>query len=65
MKMKATISVLLIAGVLLVLTPLGDGKQRPGLELMLYYPLDEGGRQNRGGQVRKRSRRQIIGGRMG
>ena len=43
MKMKATISVLLIAGVLLILIPLGDGKQRPGLELMLYYPLDEGG----------------------
>ena len=38
MKMKAMIS-LLIAGVLLILTPLGNGKQRPGLELMLYYPL--------------------------
>ena len=43
MKIKVTISVLLIAAVLLILTPLGDGKQRPGLELMLYYPLDEGG----------------------
>ena len=65
MKIKATISVLLIAGVLLILIPLGDGKQRPGLELMLYYPLDEGGGRTVEDKSGKRSRRQIIGGRMG
>lgn len=39
------VSVLLIAGVLLLLTPFSSvhGKQRPGLELILYLPLDEGG----------------------
>jgi len=43
--MKVRISVLLIAGVLLLVLPpsLVQGKQRPGLELVLYYPFDEGG----------------------